>query len=240
MDHLVEKTYMDHCLSEPLLTTSDAVDFEKVGPITAEFVAFIIQLAAIYKKTTGNPLPVYSDDADAPDVWKSVIRIIDQKSPSAAGLFKQYFAWTYNEWETPVYEIGSRPPVGRYAPPPKPRLSTPGSKNSERSGKPSDRRESQPGNERGGSRYNPTNNRARRAPPADTRDNRTVESAQSVVQKAVATLTGDPRLEFVDLPAANSFQRRQQHHFANELGFHTKSIGEGTTRAVRISRGANQ
>jgi hypothetical protein len=234
---VVQDLLKKHCDAEPLLATTETIDFEKVGPISAQFVAFALELASTYKFATGTTLPVLTTESELPMIWQAIYQSIEKVTPSAAHLFQHYFAWTYSDWESPVYEIGSRPPIGRYAPPPRPRPLTTGPRSGDKESKYNDRKSvagPKPGKPRKGQG---SRNSAPR--PATPTDDRGEQAAISAITTAIETLQRDPNLKYVDLPASNSYQRRQQHQAASERGFQTLSIGEGRERAVRVTRGSN-
>lgn len=128
--------YAWHCKREPALTESSMVDIQALCPVTTEFAAFHADLRHLYHSVTSENLPLFNKEAGLAPVWTAVTKVIDHKSSFAAGLFEEFFAWTYNNWEAPVYEVGSRPPVGRYAPPPRLRTGGPGSVGGSHGGRP--------------------------------------------------------------------------------------------------------
>ena len=252
-ENLIMRLYSWHCEREPaLVDDSKPLDIELLCPVSDAFAAFHADLRNFYKAATGESLPVFDMEAGLAPVWVAVMNVLRNKSPRGASLFEKYFAWTYSDWEAPVYEVGSRPPVGRYAPPPRLRTGGPGGK-----GGPdrSDRPERPDRGERHGRHERPERGNRADRPRRDDRHHRDEnfgnrasheersseqeQAALAEVDKAVDLLNNDPKLAFVDLPPTNSFQRRKQHHAVMEHGFKSSSVGEGKDRAVRVSRDGN-
>jgi len=258
-ENVVARLYSWHSEREPaLVDDSKPVDIELLCPVSDAFAAFHADLRNFYQSATGESLPVFDMESGLAPVWVAVMNVLRNKSPRGASLFEKYFAWTYSDWEAPVYEVGSRPPVGRYAPPPRLRAGGPGGKaGPDRPDRP-DRSERHDRPDRGERHARPDRpdrpERGHRTdrPRRDDRhqrdenfgnraghEERSVEqerAALAEVDKAVDLLNSNANLAFVDLPPTNSFQRRKQHHAVMEHGFKSSSVGEGKDRAVRVSR----
>ncbi len=62
------------------------------------------------------------------------------------------------------------------------------------------------------------------------------EAALAEVDQAIAQLRSDTSVEEVMLKPTNSFYRRIQHQKIVDAGFHSFSVGEGPSRAVKVAR----
>jgi hypothetical protein len=253
-----------HGEREPALLENLPLDYERVSSVTAAFAVFYADFRDLYGKVSGESLPVFDEAGGLAPVWQSMMRVMDAKVPSNAYLLSRFFAWTHSAWEAPVYEIGSRPPVGRFAPPPRIRTAA-GGDGASRNARGFDKGSSQdrPRRQEGrvhGYETGPSENRrpnilgarqeTRDEPrhgakhderkghrKAAGREDRMDPEALSAVESAIEKLERDPSTRFVDLPPTNSFQRRKQHHTISERGFQSQSVGEGENRAVRVLRG---
>ena len=247
-ERAVATLYDWHCAREQALLERAPVDIERLCAVADEFVAFHADLRHLFHAVTGDGLPVFDEEVGLAPIWIAVSNVLDEKSSSASGLFKKFFAWTYNTWEPPTFEVGSRPPVGRYSPPPRLRTGGPGGR-PERNDR-NDRPERPDRNDRNDRPQHDDRPRRADRPRRDDRphrderprhhdDERSIQQekeALAEVEKALAVFESDPSTEFVDLPPTNSYQRRKQHHEINERGFKTQSVGEGHDRAVRVTR----
>ena len=242
-ERAVGSLYDWHCAREQNLLDRAPVDIERLCAVADEFVAFHADLRHLYHAVTGEGLPVFDEEEGLAPVWVAVTNVLDEKSPSASGLFKKFFAWAYNTWEPQVFEVGSRPPVGRYSPPPRLRTGGPGGR-PEHSDRPAPRaehsdrphRDDRPRRDDRPHRDDRPQRDDRPRHHDDERSLQQEKEALAEVEKAIAKLESDPSTEFVDLPPTNSYQRRKQHHEINERGFKTQSVGEGHDRAVRATR----
>lgn len=243
-----------HCEREPALGEKAIVDYEKVSGVVFGFSCFHADLRELYRIAGEADLPLFKEAEGLAPFWRMTMAVLLEKSPKASELFAKFFAWTYSSWEPPVYEVGSRPPVGRFAPPPRLR---PGSGPGGGSGGPGGRRRGpahdRPERSERGDRAEHTDrgDRPERAPRREGRNDgrgrgprrddghqdRAAAEAMSAVEDAISRLERDPSTPHVDLPPTNSFQRRKQHHTINERGFQSQSIGDGDSRAVRVTRG---
>ena len=263
-ERAIGSLYDWHCAREQALLDRAPVDIERLCAVADEFAAFHADLQHLFHVVTGEGLPVFDEEAGLAPVWVAATNILDEKSPSASGLFKKFFAWAYNTWEPQVFEVGSRPPVGRYSPPPRLRTGGPGGRpahqdrgdrperpaHQDRGGRPEHSDRPAPRSEHADRPQRDDRPRRDDRPQHDNRpqrddrprhhdDERSMQQekeALAEVEKAIAKLTSDASTEFVDLPPTNSFQRRKQHHETNERGFQTQSVGEGHDRAVRVTR----
>jgi hypothetical protein len=242
-----------HGEREPSLLENITVDYERVSSVTAAFAGFYTDFRELYAQVAGDSLPVFDAEQGLAPIWQVTMKLIQTKAPRTAGLITQFFAWTHSAWEAPVYEVGSRPPVGRFAPPPRLRTSAAGGGRPDRSGSERESgrgfdRASVRGPERSRSQGRPDGRHESRRPPrkenfrenskGHPREDRAAAEALSAVDNAIQQLERDPSTKFVDLPPTNSFQRRKQHHTINERGFQSQSVGEGDSRAVRVMRGS--
>ncbi|MEY4631588.1 MAG: hypothetical protein RIQ81_1708 [Pseudomonadota bacterium] len=115
----IASLYQWHCEREPGLLEKTVVDYEKVSGVVFGFSCFHADLRELHRLAGSSELPVFSESADLAPFWRMTMVVLEEKSPKARELFAKFFAWTYSSWEPPVYEVGSRPPIGRFAPPPR-------------------------------------------------------------------------------------------------------------------------
>ena len=177
---------------------------------------------------------------------------------SSAQWVIQYLGWCFREEIEEVFEPGSRPPVGRYAPPPPRRESFYGAKGGrsregerkggsrERSQGPA-RKESFRDNPRktqkheqkpprGSSSAAEFRKNSRKPKTGDEMTQRQTETVLQEVEKALETLRRQPDIQEIRLAPQNSFYRRIQHQKIVDAGFISQSVGEGSDRAVTIQR----
>lgn len=71
----------------------------------------------IYQAAHGKPVPKYdAKNAEAMAFWQEVRNTLESIYPHFGAYVFLYFRWSYGQFEEEVFEIGSRPPVGKYAP----------------------------------------------------------------------------------------------------------------------------
>jgi len=227
----------------PALATDRSMTMENIGNLTAPSVYFCLDLkimAAADSQNTADALQATDNNA----VWEVVDAHLDQHVPNFTSHFKTYLRWVFVKTEEQHWDVGSRPPVGRYAP-------------FQRRGRPGDskggpRRSS--GNSQGGRPpYQGGRDRQERSGGGQDRDNKArgprrdaapsrnghadqEKAALEAVRNAVDQLRGNPNLAEIKLDPSNSFFRRLQHKRAVAEGFHSFSTGEGMQRSVVVTR----
>ena len=118
-----------------VLTTKRILDHEQLVEVVPPFVGLCRDLADLHKQKTGNDLPPFpATESEPAAVWTEINAGLTSFFPTHQHLFKRYLQWTYVTEKTEEFVPGSRPPVGRFAPPPLPRTST--SRDGGRSGRP--------------------------------------------------------------------------------------------------------
>ena len=264
------------------LTSKRALDHEQLIEVAPPFVALCRDLADLHKQKTGSYLPPFpTTEGEPAAVWTEINASLASCFPTHQHLFKRYLQWTYATEKTEEFIPGSRPPIGRFAPPHLPRTgpgrdsgrSGPGRDSGGRGGRPergpvrgrgpdkgpdqdrdgqgdkeerpraprpqastssaegSDRRPQQGQRKPQGDQA-----RRRRGPENEEQTTRLKEKALAEVVQAISTMKTDSSVSEVALNPTNSFYRRIQHQEIVDAGFVSNSVGEGSERAVKISR----
>lgn len=175
-------------------------------------------------------------------LWDLVAKVLRNLLPAFSTQTVAYLQWAYGEKEEKTWEVGSRPPVGRYAPRrgrPSPNRSDRGERN-DRGGNRNERPDRKDRGERGGNRRggaqkggNPRRNNEKKGGGSSEQKEKL---ALTDVNKAVEKLGQEPGLSEIKLKPANSFYRRLQHKHAISQGFESTSSGEGNDRSVVVKR----
>lgn len=264
------------------LTSKRALDHEQLIEVVPPFVALCRDLADLHKQKTGADLPPFpAAEGEPATVWTEINASLASCFPTHQHLFKRYLQWTYATEKTEEFIPGSRPPIGRFAPPPLPRTgpgrdsgrSGPGRDSGGRGGRPergpvrgrgpdnglrqdrdgqgdkedrprAPRPQASPSSAEGSDRRpqqgqrKPQGDQARRrrGPENEEQTARLKEKALAEVAQAISTMKTDSGVSEVALNPTNSFYRRIQHQEIVDAGFVSNSVGEGSERAVKISR----
>lgn len=230
----------------PSLATDRSMTMENISNLTAPTVYFCLDIKMLAHADSQNTADALAA-SDFNGVWDCIDQAIDQCVPNFASHIKTYLRWVFVKKEEQVWDVGSRPPIGRYAP----FARRPGS-----TGKPGgdsrgprrnsgggggDRGGPRPVQNRGGERNDngsngPRGNSRRDAAPARNNHADQERAALDAVRTAVDKLRANPSMAEIRLDPSNSFFRRLQHKKAVSEGFHSFSIGEGMQRAVVVTR----
>ena len=125
--------YRDNCSA---LTSKRTLDHEQLIEVVPPFVALCRDIADLHKQKTGADLPPFpAAEGEPATVWTDINASLAGCFPTHQHLFKRYLQWTYATEKTEEFIPGSRPPVGRFAPPPLPRTG-PGRDSGGRGGRP--------------------------------------------------------------------------------------------------------
>ncbi|WP_218110386.1 R3H domain-containing nucleic acid-binding protein [Oligoflexus tunisiensis] len=225
----------------PPLLEDRSMTMENIGNLTAPAVFFCLDLkilAGADSQNTADALQASDNNA----VWETIDRHLDQLLPNFSSHFKTYLRWVFVKKEEQTWDVGSRPPVGRYAP--FQRRGRPGDSKGppRRSGGGQGGRPQQGGrdrHERGQDRDRPRGPR-RDAGAGGIKSGGShadqERAALEAVRTAVDQLRSNPALAEIKLDPSNSFFRRLQHKRAVAEGFHSFSTGEGMQRAVVVTR----
>jgi hypothetical protein len=222
----------------PSLLEDRSMTMENIGNLTAPAVFFSLDLkivAGADSQNTADALQASDNNA----VWETIDRHLDELLPNFSSHFKTYLRWVFVKKEEQTWDVGSRPPVGRYAP------------FQRRSGRPGDSK-GPPRRGAGGQGGRPQGGRDRHERGQDRDRSRgprrdagaakggshaeQERAALEAVRFAVDQLRSNPALAEIKLDPSNSFFRRLQHKRAVAEGFHSFSTGEGMQRAVVVTR----
>jgi len=236
----------------PSLTTDRRIEMENISAIAAATVFFCLDLRILSQCDSPNTVEALSA-SDQNGVWEDIDSVVDHYLPNFASYIKAYLRWVFVKKEDQVWEIGSRPPVGRYGPGAARRMGRSGGgfdsrgpsgnrrPSQGRSGGPQGGRRDQGGlGERGdrGGRDGGDRPGQRQRPQAPGKLHHAEQErlALEAVRVAVDRLRTEPSLSEVRLDPSNSFFRRLQHKKAVSEGFYSFSTGEGMERAVVVTR----
>jgi hypothetical protein len=223
----------------PQIIQEKKIELNNIAAITPAVVFFSLDVKLIFKQPDFDVRPL-SYDPHNPHKnvqWDMLEKLIKQAFPNFHMQVLSYLKWICTDSETKQWEIGSRPPVGKFAP--KPRRARPGG-----SGPQGGRRA--PGGKRGRSNdgngpqgKSPASGRGGRGGPRlpdKEQQERKEKQALHVVENAIKEMQSNADLNEFQLPPANSFYRRLQHKHVMTMGFSSASVGEGRDRAVVILR----
>ncbi len=254
------KTSADWYLEQfPVLSTDRRLEMENISALAAATVFFCLDLKLLAAADSPNTLDALSA-SDHNGVWELIDQVVETKFANFSHYIKAYLRWVFVKKEEQVWEVGGRPPVGRYSPGAQRRLARGGSDTrptggggnrrppsgggqGQRGGGPNgNRRDAGPRNDRqdrdgprppregGGDRG------ARKLAPQKTGHAELERIALEAVRTAVDKMRDEPHLAEVRLDPSNSFFRRLQHKKAVSEGFFSYSTGEGQQRAVVVTR----
>ncbi len=238
---------LDLCLSWyieqfPALTTDRSMTIDNIGNLTAPSVYFCLDLKMLSAADSQNTVDALQASENN-GVWEEVDALLDRHLPNFSSHFKTYLRWVFVKKEDQAWDVGDRPPVGRYAP-------------FQRRGRPGDNKGGprRGGNSQGGSSggrpphaggrdrserggFDRDKNRGPRRDVAPRNNHADQErAALEAVRDAVDKLRNNPALGEIKLDPSNSFFRRLQHKKAVAEGFHSFSTGEGMQRSVVVTR----
>ena len=240
----------------PALSIRAVIDREMLHEVVEPLVALNLDLSSLHAVKIGKSLPLFKKSSDPGYFWNDLAKVMQEYFPQHADLYLRYLRWSHAEEPAQEFEIGDVPPVGRNAPRmPKRDREDRGSRSAQRSnerpsastreriikGKSTDRPTrsyKQDRSERGEKRHSRERDRTQRSSRREhTEVDPAVESAALAdVKYALDKLTSDTGLNEVTLQPTNSFYRRLQHQTIVDAGFSSYSVGEGSARAVKVSR----
>ena len=243
----------------PYIKSSSGIDLAILPEIVPAMVmmASDFSLAAKSKKLEHEIL-FDKEKSDNGELWESINKAIVAEFPNKARFIQRYLQWAFAIERVVEIDLGSRPPVGKYA-----SLC----RHSGRSRESGNRAPSQDnnGNERhnynqssenrpsrhggGGGRgkepYGRGNNNgpfrdgnSKFSKQRRDKDPQIEKEALREVQVALDKLSDDDQVNEIKLPPMNSYYRRIQHKKIVDAGFYSLSRGEGPERAVVVMRAA--
>jgi len=257
LDDLLADLMSWYAANFPDLATAEAWDFQKLPVVAPALVSMVSDVVFIHEQKTKAKLATFQENAPSSD-WVLLSGLIDRFFARKQHLISKYLEWMFGENKDHRAEIGSRPPVGRFAPPfnrnrtssspssgPNNRKS--GGANSSARG--NDSRPARPrNNNRDKNSFNgsgPRKDGPKRGGRNDfkgkNRPNKKADAeleakALSECNDAMAHLNSNKGEEQYVLKPQNSFYRRLQHQHVVSQGFLSESTGEGNERAVAVLR----
>jgi hypothetical protein len=227
----------------PQILTEHKIELNNIAAITPAVVFFSLDVKLIFKQAGFQVSPLsYDPNLPSKDKqWDMLEKLIREAFPNFYLQIISYLKWICTDSETKQWEVGSRPPVGKYAP--NLRRSRPSSNTLNQQGgnrrggagkrnKPHDSQSSQGKGASAGQRGNKTSSKYSDKNQQEHKEKR----ALKLVENAIKELQANTELNEIQLPPANSFYRRLQHKHVMTMGFFSESIGEGRERAVVIVR----
>ncbi len=253
----------------PQLKSPEYINFGRLAEIADPIARLSIDVRTMVSKLTGTDFHIGESGENESNprhnqIWDILQEFVSQIFRQHSGLYLKYMQWCYEAPKNEIIEPGSRPPVGRFAPPMRSRGGDRGPRPG--GGDRPPRGDHQRGGDRGGGRHQGRrdgqqggggNNHHRndRGPrhrgggrdrdrggdrPHDHARAQAsaagTEAAIAEVMEAVQRLREDANINEIPLRPANSFNRRLQHEQIKGSGFFSSSAGEGPSRAVVISR----
>ncbi|NRA64310.1 MAG: hypothetical protein HRU19_07470 [Pseudobacteriovorax sp.] len=214
----------------PFLESEGQLNLTNINGIIPAVVFLALDLRMIFEADDTYEKITFSKSRPNPTLWNQIEQVLAKEIPNFTQHILSYLQWAYGENEEKQWDVGTRPPIGKYAP--RPKRSSPGG-NRDRGG--NDRRPPKGGGDRQhGKRDN------HRRPGKRYNDKKSTEAKEKValaeVNSAVSKLNDQPDLSEVQLAPANSFFRRLQHKHAIAQGFESVSRGEGHDRSVVVVR----
>ena len=251
---LVGEILQWYAVKFPYLKSSTSIDLSILPEIVPAMVmmASDFSLAAKAKKVEQDLL-FDKTRSDNGELWDNINRAINGEFPSLARYIQRYLQWAFALERTVEIDLGSRPPVGKYASlcrhshSSKPRESdnrgsNPDSNGNERHNsnqsfekRPQSGGRGRPSSGRGnGNSFNDSN--ANKFSKRRDKDPQIEKEALREVTIALTKLKEDDQIDEYKLPPINSYYRRIQHKKIVDAGFFSLSTGEGSERAVVVKR----
>ena len=225
----------------PQILNEQKIEMNNIAAITPAVVFFCLDLKLIFKQPDFGVTPL-SYDPNNPrkdHQWDMLEKLIRAAFPNFHLQVLSYLKWICTESETKQWEIGSRPPVGRYAPnmrrprqgagPASGRKPLTGKRGKFQDGGGTQGKSPASARSKGGAKF-----------PDKSQEERKEKQALHLVESAIKEMQANLELNEIQLPPANSFYRRLQHKHVMTMGFFSESIGEGRDRAVVILRNSGQ
>lgn len=218
----------------PNLSIQQQLNLANISGIIPAVVFIGLDLKILYEHSDEYEKLIYVEANPDLRLWGELEKIIRETLPYFASEIISYLKWIYLEKQPVHWEVGSRPPVGRYAPTARRgRSSGPGGGRERFGGQKS-------GNRSSGAyqKHRPASsrNQDRHRSGGASSNQQKEKQALHLVEDAVKELKSNPKLGEIRLPPANSFYRRLQHKHAMTLGFYSESTGEGLDRSVVVMR----
>ncbi len=192
--------------------TQNILNYESAKEVIPIVLSFKYDLNALLKKfdKARNWYFDFEKSSDYPE-WNLLTEKISQSFPEWFAMrLTQFLAWNYSDVQEKNYELGERPPVGRYTPPHFIRMKTPNFQ------KKAD---------------------VVKFPPRDEKaQEELVKECLAEVSESIQKLKESEELEVLALKPRNSYLRRLQHQEVVQAGLFSYSEGEADKRAVVISK----
>lgn len=117
LDALIDGAFDFHKAECPEIGDDDPVYLKDLHILSPQVVYLLKDVQAAIEAKTGGRVPSYKSDGDQEEVWQQIDRRIEDTFGTYKKEFvKDYFHWSFSDWEEEKVELGDRPPVGRYMP----------------------------------------------------------------------------------------------------------------------------
>jgi hypothetical protein len=231
----------------PILKTHLPIDYSRVAEFSETLVPLVNDLCVAFANHSMN-LAEEWPKTDASDPAELLRKDLDRMFPDTADKIIRYLDWTLSPEKDEEFQIGDRPPVGRFAPSLRRSSASGGrggggsNRGNDRQGRGSNQGQRGDRNQRrgsgGGGDRGRGNHRGDRGPRGGDRkqvDPAIVEGRlRSEVEAAIQQMNSQGLTE-ISLRPQNSFNRRLQHNFVSEYsGLTSTSRGDEPERFVVI------
>ncbi|MBF0440346.1 MAG: hypothetical protein HQK54_00425 [Oligoflexales bacterium] len=239
----------------PELTSQAELDYELLHKIIPPAIMMARDLNAVSELKNGSEFPEYFIDPckeSAPE-WQMIKEELSSQITNYHEYLLRYLQWSFGA-ETPLeldVKIGSRPPVGRFAP--RSFFNSRGSRGgigfssgdrkqgSAKFNHNRDRNENKfeankSGNKHSQKQKSKDMHKKIGDDPDQQKNHKKEQESQREVIEAIKKFNSDPNLMEYKLQPANSYYRRLQHKQIKREGLNSESVGEGAERSVVILR----
>lgn len=118
MRETVERMIAWYKHERPELADDATLDHRHLGPVVQSVVALNLDLDRLHRARTGNGLPEFGTAVGDDNVWHEITRAVEAHFSKYKSYILRYLQWAHAVEKVETFEPGSRPPVGKYAPPP--------------------------------------------------------------------------------------------------------------------------
>ncbi|RYG55181.1 hypothetical protein EON80_31000 [bacterium] len=97
----------------PELKTEDKIEMSNIAAVSGASVFFGLDLKILALQNADIKEALANETSE---IWVDLSRMVTSEIPNFAGLILAYLRWAFVKVEQKVWELGDRPPVGRYTP----------------------------------------------------------------------------------------------------------------------------
>lgn len=118
LDSLVTRLFAWYQEEIPALSDRHILDHERLMEVIPGVVALNQDLDKIYRGNTNTSAPGFDGPTGNHKFWDDVVAAVKKNFSTYENYIVRYIAWSHGVEKVETFAPGSRPPVGRYAPPP--------------------------------------------------------------------------------------------------------------------------